>query len=146
MADSIKHFPPGSDIAIKEGCTCPVLDNGHGRGYLGNPGKFVMNAGCPVHHHLWPHKTGTHWTFEGSEQAENLRQEWPPTSFPCRIFWSWECLCGKKHISSFFSGELGDDDADSFDFHCECGEYFKKFSRVFKNTKSEPVLLGWRQL
>jgi len=26
---------PGSDKAIDAGCTCPVLDNGHGRGYLG---------------------------------------------------------------------------------------------------------------
>ena len=40
---------PGSDEAIEQGCTCPVMDNGHGRGYLGLPGRFVYVAGCPVH-------------------------------------------------------------------------------------------------
>ena len=27
---------PGSDAAIEAGCTCPVLDNGHGKGVGGN--------------------------------------------------------------------------------------------------------------
>jgi hypothetical protein len=42
---------PGSDEAIERGCTCPVLDNGHGRGYMGNGAKygFVITAGCPLH-------------------------------------------------------------------------------------------------
>jgi len=40
---------PGSDEAAKLGCTCPVLDNGHGRGYKGMPGIYVYNAACPVH-------------------------------------------------------------------------------------------------
>lgn len=31
------------------GCTCPVLDNGHGKGYMGQPGIFVYVEGCPVH-------------------------------------------------------------------------------------------------
>lgn len=26
---------PGSAKAVKMGCTCPVLDNAHGRGYMG---------------------------------------------------------------------------------------------------------------
>ena len=38
---------PGSDEAIKEGCTCPYLDNNHGKG-IGN-GLFWMNMSCPVH-------------------------------------------------------------------------------------------------
>jgi hypothetical protein len=38
---------PGSDEAIKQGCTCPVLDNNHGKG-LGN-GLFWMNKDCPMH-------------------------------------------------------------------------------------------------
>jgi hypothetical protein len=42
---------PGSDEAIKQGCTCPVLDNGHGTGYMGQKGIFVFNIDCPVH---WP--------------------------------------------------------------------------------------------
>lgn len=37
------------------GCKCPVLDNAHGRGYLGGvkdgSGEtvFVFTVGCPVH-------------------------------------------------------------------------------------------------
>lgn len=46
---------PGSDAAISLGCKCPVLDNAHGRGYLGGVkinGQtiFVYSAGCPLHH------------------------------------------------------------------------------------------------
>lgn len=33
---------PGSDEAIASGCTCPVIDNGHGRGYMGRPDVFVL--------------------------------------------------------------------------------------------------------
>jgi len=46
---------PGSREAIALGCKCPVLDNAHGRGYLGGvkdgSGKtvFVFTVGCPVH-------------------------------------------------------------------------------------------------
>ena len=41
---------PGSDEAIRMGCTCPVLDNCHGRGEgpFGN-GNFWINLGCPIH-------------------------------------------------------------------------------------------------
>lgn len=38
---------PGSDEAIDQGCTCPVIDNGHGRGsYYGG---FVIDSGCKLH-------------------------------------------------------------------------------------------------
>ena len=40
---------PGSDAAIKAGCTCAVLDNCHGRGYRMQPGVYVYTEGCPVH-------------------------------------------------------------------------------------------------
>lgn len=42
---------PGSDAAIKAGCTCPVLDNGHGRGVGGNGEKYGwwITEGCPLH-------------------------------------------------------------------------------------------------
>lgn len=40
---------PGSDEAIELGCCCPVLDNGRGRGYLGNPNAFVTNQECILH-------------------------------------------------------------------------------------------------
>lgn len=43
---------PGSLEARARGCTCPVLDNAHGRGYRGTSGPdaiFVHVASCPVH-------------------------------------------------------------------------------------------------
>lgn len=42
---------PGSDEAGKNGCICPVLDNEHGRGYLGRGEEFgwVINGECPLH-------------------------------------------------------------------------------------------------
>ena len=51
----MKKPNPGSREALLSGCTCPVLDNGHGRGYLGGikdkNGEilFVVNADCPLH-------------------------------------------------------------------------------------------------
>lgn len=39
---------PGSREAVEAGCTCPVLDNCDGAGYLGGP-DFVMSSGCPIH-------------------------------------------------------------------------------------------------
>ena len=45
--------PPGSDAAIKAGCTCPVLDNHHGVGAYtdrdtGKP-VYLYSSDCPVH-------------------------------------------------------------------------------------------------
>lgn len=47
---------PGSDEAIHAGCTCPVIDNGRGKGWMGGikdkeTGEtlFVYTVGCPVH-------------------------------------------------------------------------------------------------
>lgn len=42
-------YNPGSDEAIEKGCKCPVLDNGHGRGWKGIEGKFVVSFECPLH-------------------------------------------------------------------------------------------------
>ena len=44
---------PGSDEAVRSGCTCPIVDNGHGRGFLGDGRKFgwVLNGDCPIHGH-----------------------------------------------------------------------------------------------
>ena len=49
----MKRPNPGSDEAIKQGCTCPVLDNGHGVGCGiedadGLP-AFWVTANCPLH-------------------------------------------------------------------------------------------------
>ncbi len=50
-----KKIPnPGSKKAIELGCICPVLDNSHGLGYMGNEGVFVMSAGCKVHNRIIP--------------------------------------------------------------------------------------------
>lgn len=47
-----KELLPGSNAAISKGCTCPVLDNRHGRGHgvdeKGNK-VFVQNDDCPLH-------------------------------------------------------------------------------------------------
>jgi hypothetical protein len=47
------EFNPGSDEAIKKGCICPVLDNGHGKGcgWNGDDGNpcFWITEGCPIH-------------------------------------------------------------------------------------------------
>ena len=41
---------PGSDDAIAQGCTCPVLDNGRGRGYqIDGKRQFWIDWACPVH-------------------------------------------------------------------------------------------------
>ena len=42
--------PPGSDAAVESGCTCPVLDNHHGKGFLwdGAP-VYWITEGCPLH-------------------------------------------------------------------------------------------------
>ncbi len=43
---------PGSDFAVNAGCTCPVLDNGHGDEAAAEArGGFWVNEGCPLH---WP--------------------------------------------------------------------------------------------
>ncbi len=45
--------PPGHPYAVKQGCCCPVLDNGYGQGsgYVdadGNP-VYWFNEDCPIH-------------------------------------------------------------------------------------------------
>ena len=47
MEDDVPN--PGSHEAIDEGCTCPVLDNGRGRGYMGMEGHFIIQWDCPLH-------------------------------------------------------------------------------------------------
>lgn len=49
----ITNLNPGSDEAIKAGCTCPVLDNAHGAGTgykdsNGDPLYWIEQA-CPIH-------------------------------------------------------------------------------------------------
>jgi hypothetical protein len=50
-----KLFPPGSDIAIQEGCSCSPTANCHGKGYLNRPWTWLTAENCPLH--FWePHK------------------------------------------------------------------------------------------
>lgn len=42
--------PPGSPEAVKLGCTCPILDNAHGRGARATIGTlYWISADCPIH-------------------------------------------------------------------------------------------------
>jgi hypothetical protein len=41
---------PGSDEAREHGCTCPVLDNGRGVGFLVDGERhFWIDGDCPLH-------------------------------------------------------------------------------------------------
>jgi len=40
---------PGSDEAMNLGCTCPRMDNCHGKGINGDGRLFWINQKCPVH-------------------------------------------------------------------------------------------------
>jgi len=40
---------PGSKAAAELGCTCPVMDNEYGHGYMGMKGVFIYSAGCKLH-------------------------------------------------------------------------------------------------
>lgn len=44
------QLPPGSEKAIKMGCTCAVMDNRHGKGAFDGPdGTYWISANCPLH-------------------------------------------------------------------------------------------------
>jgi hypothetical protein len=51
MSETEQTFNPGSDAALERGCKCPVLDNGHGRGHLGDGEQFGwwIQQDCPLH-------------------------------------------------------------------------------------------------
>lgn len=50
-SENSKQTPnPGSDEAMEQGCTCPVMDNCHGEGFpYGGKQSFYVNENCPVH-------------------------------------------------------------------------------------------------
>lgn len=64
------HLNPGSDEAIAKNCSCPVLDNGHGHGYMGQEGIFVMTVDCPLHGHMCQN------IIEGEENEEPTDEHW----------------------------------------------------------------------
>jgi len=50
FAVSDKVPNPGSDEAIEQGCTCAILDNGHGQGFPYDGAMcFYITHGCPLH-------------------------------------------------------------------------------------------------
>lgn len=40
---------PGSLEARLRGCSCPVVDNHHGKGYRGDPSQFIRSVACTLH-------------------------------------------------------------------------------------------------
>lgn len=45
-------FPPGHPEAVAQGCTCPTMENGHGKGARPDDKGGMLywhNADCPVH-------------------------------------------------------------------------------------------------
>ena len=46
---------PGSKEAREQGCLCPIIDNEHGKGYLGNGEQFgfVINEYTKFINHSW---------------------------------------------------------------------------------------------
>lgn len=51
MPDAADTPKPGSPEAVARGCTCPIIDNGHGRGHFGDGEKYGWwtTEGCPLH-------------------------------------------------------------------------------------------------
>jgi len=51
MSETPSTPPPGSDAALALGCTCAVLDNGHGRGITLADGTVLywISEDCPLH-------------------------------------------------------------------------------------------------
>jgi hypothetical protein len=46
--DQLAKPSPGSKEAIALGCTCPIIDNSNGAGYLGS-GQFWISETCRLH-------------------------------------------------------------------------------------------------
>lgn len=40
---------PGSPEAVAKGCSCAIMDNAHGRGYMGQKNVFSINLDCRIH-------------------------------------------------------------------------------------------------
>lgn len=63
MAKIRKPYP-GSESARGKGCVCPVLDNAHGRGWMGGVKDddeeplFWVSGNCPLHGGALPSTEG----------------------------------------------------------------------------------------
>ena len=51
MPESDWTHNPGSPEAVEAGCTCAILDNGHGRGRYADGERYGwwVAEGCPLH-------------------------------------------------------------------------------------------------
>jgi hypothetical protein len=49
MSDNKKIPNPGSDEAVALGCSCPIMDNSYGAGYMGMEDTFIYNQSCELH-------------------------------------------------------------------------------------------------
>lgn len=56
MAEIDTDPAPGSPEAVERGCTCPIIDNAHGQGYLGGRRDtttgdtlYVVSSDCDLH-------------------------------------------------------------------------------------------------
>lgn len=51
MLNWSKTMLPGSNKAIKNGCTCAIIDNNYGKGRYGNGDKYgwFITSGCKIH-------------------------------------------------------------------------------------------------
>lgn len=47
IPETVGH--PGSYEAVLKGCSCPIIDNCYGRGYMGRSFEFVINENCLIH-------------------------------------------------------------------------------------------------
>lgn len=67
---------PGSDEAIKRGCTCPQMDNGHGRGRGGDGETFGwwITEGCPLHDHSKKKKYGADQGLTGDLAPKEMTE------------------------------------------------------------------------
>lgn len=73
---------PGSDEAIKQGCTCAVMDNNYGRGFiLHGKTEFWITEGCPLHSPASKSEPASHERYICPESkrhcifADMIRQE-----------------------------------------------------------------------
>jgi hypothetical protein len=81
--------PPGHPDAVKEGCLCPVMDNGYGKGVkIDGEVLYWRNAKCPLH--------GTAPDLSkcpncGGEADNGHDRSYPPVAYFCSKCMAAEC-------------------------------------------------------
>lgn len=64
---------PGSQEAKAMGCTCPVVDNNHGRGLFnfGEEFGWVVNQDCAIHTEIQQHPYQDPLTYSTTQPQED---------------------------------------------------------------------------